>query len=143
MTVASILAEKGNNLISVRPDTPVSEVTRILHKNQIGAVLVMQDDQLLGVLSERGIVRALALHSSGVRAMRADSIMRPREHETQLSATLAEAKRIMTEGRVRYLPVRENGKLVGLISMGDVVRAELSRHADELKSVTAYINGTP
>jgi CBS domain-containing protein len=141
MTIASILNSKGNTLISVRPDTPIGEVTRIMHEHQIGAVLIMEADKLLGVLSERGIVRALALHPSGVRAMRADSAMKPRQHETTLSATLEDAMRIMTDTRVRYLPVRDAGKLVGLISIGDVVKAELARHAHDVQNLTAYISG--
>jgi CBS domain-containing protein len=141
MTIASILKEKGNTLISVTPETPIGEVTRIMHENQIGAVLVMEKDKLLGVLSERGIVRALALHPSGVRAMPAHSAMKPRQYETTLSATLEEAMQIMTDNRVRYLPVRDAGKLIGLISIGDVVKAELRRHAHDVKDLTAYIGG--
>jgi CBS domain-containing protein len=141
MTIASILKEKGESLICVAPDTAIGDVTRIMHENQIGAVLVMEEDRLLGVLSERGIVRALALHPSGVRAMPAHSAMRPRQYETTLSATLEEAMQIMTDNRVRYLPVRDAGKLVGLISIGDVVKAELRRHAHEVTNLTAYISG--
>jgi CBS domain-containing protein len=141
MTIASILKSKANTLISVAPETPIGDVTRIMHENQIGAVLIMDQGKLLGVLSERGIVRALALHPSGVRAMRADSAMRPRQFETTLSATLEEATQIMTDNRVRYLPVRDAGKLVGLISVGDVIKAELVRHANDVQNLTAYIGG--
>ena len=141
MTIESILKSKGNTLISVAPETPIGEVTRIMHENQIGAVLIMENDHLLGVLSERGIVRALALHPSGVRAMRADSAMKPKQHETTLSATLEEAMQIMTDNRVRYLPVRDGGRLVGLISIGDIVKAELARHADDVQNLRAYIGG--
>ncbi|WP_428391167.1 CBS domain-containing protein [Lichenicoccus sp.] len=141
MTVASILASKPRTLVSVTPETTVGEVARLLHERQIGAALVMQGDTLLGILSERGIVRALALHPSGVRGMRADSVMKPRQVETHLSATLEEAMRIMTDNRVRYLPVFEDGHLAGLISIGDVVKAELGRHAHEVTNLTAYISG--
>jgi CBS domain-containing protein len=141
MTIASILAEKGNTLISVAPGTSIGEVTRIMHDNQIGAVLVMENDDLLGVLSERGIVRALALHPRGVRAMRADSAMKPRQHETRLTSTLEEAMKMMTDNRVRYLPVRDGTTLIGLISVGDVVKAELRRHAYEVQHFTDYIGG--
>ena len=141
MTVASILAQKDKTLICVAPDTPVSEVTRILHEKQIGAVMVMDGDTLLGVLTERGIVRAMALNPQGVRAMPASSVMRPKEHEAQLSSTVDEAMQIMTEHRVRYLPVCEEGKLIGLVSIGDVVKAELGRNVQEVQNLTAYISG--
>ncbi len=141
MTVASILAQKSKTLICVAPDTPVSEVTRILHEKQIGAVLVMDGETLLGVLTERGIVRAMALNPQGVRAMAASSVMRPKLHEAHLSSTLDEAMQVMTENRVRYLPVVEDGKLVGLVSIGDVVKAELGRNVHEVQNLTAYISG--
>ena len=141
MTVASILAQKSKKLICVSPDTPVSDVTRILHEQQIGAVLVTEGDTLLGVLTERGIVRAMALNPQGVRAMRADAVMRPKQHEAHLSSTLDEAMQIMTENRVRYLPVCEDGRLIGLVSIGDVVKAEVVRNAQEVQNLTAYISG--
>ena len=131
MTVASILAQKSKHLICVNADTPVSEVTRILHEKQIGAVLVMQDSTLLGVLTERSIVRA----------MRADSVMRPTQHTATVSSTLDEAMQIMTAYRVRYLPVLEDGRLIGLVSIGDVVKAELNQNAREVENLTAYISG--
>jgi CBS domain-containing protein len=139
MTVASILAAKGRNLISVPFDTPVSEVTQILYQNTIGAVLVMRDGKLLGVLSERGIVRAMALNPGGVRAMSAQSVMRPTEHIVSLEATLEEAMRLMTEHRVRYLPVFAAGELIGVISIGDVVKAELEVRSHEVESLKDYI----
>lgn len=139
MTIASVLVAKSKILIRVAPDTPISDVTQILHKNGIGAVLVMRDDELLGVLSDRGIVRAMALNPGGVRAMAASEAMKPRQHEITSSATLEDAMRIMTLHRVRYLPVFETGKLVGVVSIGDVVKALLDRQSATVESLTAYI----
>ena len=141
MIVASILAAKGKELICVAPDTPIAEATRILHAKGIGAVLVMRDGVLLGTLSERGIVRAMALHPNGVRAMRADSVMKPFRCQTSPSATIEEAMQTMAEHRVRYLPVIEEQRLVGLLSGGDIIRAKLGHSLSEVENLAAYISG--
>ena len=142
MTVASILRGKSRDLVSVGPDTPIGEVTHLLHENNIGAVLVMDGDELLGVLSDRGIVRAMAKHPGGVRAMPARDAMKPRMFEVSPSTTVDEAMRIMTVNRVRYLPVIEDGRLVGLVSIGDVVKSTLDRQAVAVESLAAYIGQT-
>ncbi len=141
MIVASVLAAKGKELICVAPETPIGEVTRMLHANGIGAVLVMQGGVLLGILSERGIVRALALHPGGVRAMRADSAMKPFRCQTSPSAPIEEAMQTMTDHRVRYLPVMEEHRLVGLLSVGDIIRAKLGHSLSEVENLAAYITG--
>ncbi len=142
MTVASILRGKSSDLVSVRPDTPIGDVTHLLHENNIGAVLVMEGDELLGILSDRGIVRAMAKHPGGVRAMPARDAMKPRKHEVSLASTIEEAMRIMTVNRIRYLPVIEDGRLVGLVSIGDVVKSMLDRQAVAVESLAAYIGQT-
>ena len=142
MTVASIIRNKNGALVKVEADTPIGTVTEILHRNNIGAVLVMRGGELAGVLSDRGIVRAMALNPQGVRAMAAERAMKPREHVVAPSTTLEEAMRIMTVHRVRYLPVLENAELVGIVSIGDVVKAELDRQSTAVESLTAYIGGT-
>lgn len=139
MTIASILSGKSRNTVKVEAGTPVSEVTRILYENNIGAVLVMRDGELLGFLSDRGITRALAQNPNGVRAMPAEAAMRPRQFETTPSASIESAMRLMTEHKVRYLPVFEDGALVGIVSIGDVVKALLDRQTATVESLTAYI----
>ena len=141
MTLASILKSKAAGLVKVEAETPIGAVTEILHRNNIGAVLVMRDGNLLGVLSDRGIVRAMALNPQGVRAMPAERAMKPRQHEAAPSTTLEEAMRIMTDNRVRYLPIFEADHLVGIVSIGDVVKALLDRQAVTVDSLTAYISG--
>ncbi len=141
MIVASVLAAKGKELFCVAPETPVEDVTRILEARRVGAVLVMQDGALLGVLSERGIVRAMAQHPIGVRAMRADRVMKPFSCQTSPSAKIEDAMQVMTDHHVRYLPVIEEQKLVGLLSVGDIIRAKLGRSLLEVETLAAYITG--
>ena len=141
MTLASILKSKNSRLVTVEADTPIGAVAEILQRDNIGAVLVMRDGVLLGVLSDRGIVRAMALNPHGVRAMPAERAMKSRQHEAAPSTTLEEAMRIMTTSHVRYLPVFDVDRLTGIVSIGDVVKALLDRQAVTVDSLTAYING--
>ena len=141
MTVASILKSKSSRLVKVDAELSISAVTEILHQNNIGAVLVMRDDELLGVLSDRGIVRAMALNPLGVRAMPAERAMKLRQHEAAPSTTLEEAMRIMTTNHVRYLPIFEASTLVGIVSIGDVVKSLLDQQSVRVDSLTAYISG--
>ena len=141
MTIASILISKPSRLVKVDAEFPIGAVTEILYRNKIGAVLVMRDDELLGVLSDRGIVRAMALNPHGVRNMPAERAMKPRQHEAVPSMTLEEAMRIMTTHHVRYLPVFEAGELVGIVSIGDVVKSLLDRQTVAVDNLTAYIGG--
>ena len=142
MTVASILMSKPSRLIEVDAQFPIGAATEVLYRNNIGAVLVTRDHMLLGVLSERSIVRAMALNPRGVREMPVEHAMKPRQHEARLSTTLEEAMRIMTTHHVRYLPVLEAGKLVGMISVGDVVKSLLDRQNVTVDHLTAYIGGS-
>ncbi len=142
MTVASILISKPSRLVKVDAEVPIGAVTEILYRNKIGAVLVMRDDELLGVLSDWGIVRAMALNPHGVRNMPAERAMKPRQHEAAPSTTLEEAMRIMTRHHVRCLPVFEASKLVGIVSIGDVVKSLLDRQTVAVDSLTAYIGGS-
>jgi len=141
MLVLGILASKDRKLISASPDTTVAEIVKMLHGNNVGAVLIMRGKELLGVLSERGIVRAMALNPQGVRAMAASAAMRPLECHISPDAAIEDAMEMMTRYRVRYLPVMEGGDLIGLISIGDVVKAQLGTRATEVESLTSYIAG--
>ena len=141
MSVQRILADKEQRLIRVSPDTPIAQVVGILHENNIGAVLVMDGDDLLGVLSERGIVRALALNPDGVRAMPAKAAMRVRECDISPQASVEEAMALMTRRRMRYLPVVEDGRVTGILSIGDVVKDQLGERVLEVETLTSYIAG--
>lgn len=142
MTVQRILAAKEKRLICVSPDTPIAQVVGILHENNIGAVLVMDGAKLLGVLSERGIVRALALNPEGVRAMPAKAAMRPLECDISPQGSVEQAMDLMTNHRVRYLPVIEEGRVTGMLSIGDVVKDQLGERMLEVETLTSYIAGT-
>jgi len=140
MTIQSILRNKST-VISVRPDNTVAETVQVLAEHRIGAVLVMDGPELVGVFSERDIVRAMSRQPSGVRALAVSTLMTPAHATVPLSATIVEAMQMMTERRVRHLPVIEGGRVVGVISIGDVVKARLDRQASEVESMKAYVTG--
>ncbi len=142
MTVAAILKHKGAEVVSVRPTDSVAEVARVLAQHRIGAALVMDTiQQILGIVSERDIVRVLAAHRSRTLDMTAGQLMTRVLHTVTPRATVSEAMSLMTEHRIRHLPVLEAGGLVGLVSIGDVVKARLSQQECEVDSLKAYVAG--
>ncbi len=141
MTLAQILKYKGSTILSVAPATRITEVIKILAEKRIGAVLVCDNDRLTGILSERDIVRTLADHAGGTLDMTAEQLMTPSPKITSPETTVAKAMEMMTDGRFRHLPVVEDGRLVGLVSIGDVVKARLSQQEHEVDSLRAYVTG--
>ena len=142
MTIAAILRHKGSDVASVPPTATVAEVAIALKQKRIGAVLVMDNaGQMLGIVSERDIVRALPEHGARTLDMTAAQIMTQVLHTTTPRSTVADAMEKMTHRRVRHLPVIENDRLVGLVSIGDVVKARIDQQAQEVDSLKAYVTG--
>ncbi len=143
MTVASILRHKGHEVASVLPTARVAEVASLLADMRIGATLVRDTaGQLLGIVSERDIVRNLARHGSGCLEMTAAQLMTSVLHTVTPTTSVAEAMAIMTHSRVRHLPVLDGGALVGLISIGDVVKTRIGQQEQEVDSLRAYVAGS-
>ncbi len=140
--LSAILRNKPVSVISVKPETPVKDVVQTLAEKKIGAVLVIdEDDKLVGILSERDIVRTLASQSANTLNMLAEELMTHMPTVTSPESSVVQAMEIMTEGRFRHLPVVSNGKLVGLVSIGDVVKARIDQQAHEVDSLRAYVVG--
>ena len=142
-TVASILKHKGYEVAAVDPDTRVSEIANTLSERRIGAGRVRdRADQMLGIVSERDIVRGLAANGTRTLEMTAGQLMTRTLQVAHLDTTVAEAMRMMTAGRFRHLPVVDHDTLVGLISIGDVVKARIMQQETAVESLTAYVAGT-
>lgn len=140
MTVARILAIKGRDVVTAEPHLTLREAADILCRNRIGALVVCDaHGAVLGILSERDIVRAVS--AGGGEAMR-DQIS---EHMTSkvISATedqpIEETMSVMTQSRIRHLPVLRDGRLAGLISIGDVVKIRLEAIESEHRAMREYI----
>ena len=140
MTIASVLREKGNTIVSVQPATPVLDLVKTIASRRIGAVLVLDaSGQLAGIVSERDVVKALAKCNGDVTALRAEDIMTRNVTTVTPRTTINEAMELMDRGYFRHLPVLEERELLGIISVRDVVRARIDRHVEESDSLRAYI----
>ena len=143
MTVTAILKHKGYRVTSVAPTATIAEVAELLATHGIGAVLVIdRADQLLGIVSERDIMRSLAANGARTLEMTAGQLMTRALQIAHPETTVAEAMRMMTAGRFRHLPVLDGDRLVGLISIGDVVKARIMQQDMEVDSLNAYVAGS-
>ncbi len=142
MTVAAILKHKGHQVTTVAPTASIADVIEVLATHRIGAVLVMdRTEQLLGIVSERDVVRSLAANGARTLEMTAGHLMTRALQIAKPDTTVGEAMRMMTEGRFRHLPVIDHDVVVGLISIGDVVKARIMQQAHEVDSLRAYVAG--
>jgi len=141
MTVAQILTRKGSAVITVMPSETLHGVVDLLAKNRIGAVVVLDGKGgIAGIVSERDVVRALSQHGGGAMGKTVADIMTKKVRTCTPQDTEGELMGLMTEHRIRHLPVLEGGKLAGMISIGDVVKLRIEsieREAEELKSYIA------
>ncbi len=140
MTVAAILKHKGSEVVSIRDGASVAELVRMLAERRIGAVPVLnQAGQLLGIISERDVVGALGMHGAAALEMPAAQFMTQYPRTGTPRTTVAEAMEMMTEGRFRHLPIVQDDKMIGIISIGDVVKARIMQQALEVDSLKAYV----
>ena len=142
MTVAAILKHKGHEVVSVRATDKVGDVACLLSQRHIGAVVILDvARQLLGILSERDIVNAIAAKGAQALDMTAGQLMTRSLMTATLHTTVSEAMAMMTSGRFRHLPVLEGEDLVGLISIGDVVKVRMMEQESEVDGLRAYVAG--
>jgi CBS domain-containing protein len=142
-TIAAILKHKGYQVTTVSPTLSIERVTSVLAEHRIGAVLVVDSaGQLLGIVSERDIVRCLAANGVRTLEMTAGQLMTRALQVAHPDTTVAEAMARMTVGRFRHLPVLDHDTLVGLISIGDVVKARIMEQEGEVDSLKAYVAGS-
>ena len=142
-TVAAILKHKGYQVSTVDPHMSVSAITALLAERRIGAVLVMDTaEQMLGIVSERDIVRCLAANGARTLEMTAGQLMTRAVQVAHPDTTVDEAMQMMTAGRFRHLPVIDHDTLIGLISIGDVVKARILEQDSVVESLTAYVAGS-
>ncbi|MEK9971589.1 MAG: CBS domain-containing protein [Ferrovibrio sp.] len=140
MTVAAILKEKTPGVISVRPDDGIEAVCQKLADKGIGAVMVLRGDgSIAGILSERDIVRGLAMIGTDLLQQSADTIMTRNVMVCSSKDTIEDVMHLMTKRRIRHLPVVDNGKLLGMISIGDVVKRRIAATEMEAEALRQYI----
>jgi CBS domain-containing protein len=141
MLIGLILKGKGSDVFAVAPHDTVLAVARTLSEHRIGAALVRgADGALLGIISERDIVRGMAAHGPGTTGLQAMQFM-TRDVITVTPATLViEALEVMTRKRIRHLPVLAAGRLVGMVSIGDLVKARIEAAEQEAAALKEYVS---
>lgn len=143
MTVGLVLKNKDNRIISVEPSATVLEIAEIISSRRIGAVLVLDDKGgVAGIVSERDVVKALAKHAGQVTGMRADDLMTRKVTTATSKTTVDEAMEIMDAGYFRHLPVVNEGRLEGIISIRDLVKYRIQLHEHDVNNMKAYIART-
>jgi CBS domain-containing protein len=135
MTVRSILDSKGHQVLSVEPDAKLAAAVKILGEKKIGAVLVMSQGRIEGILSERDIVRVLSERGAPALDEPVGSVMTRKVVSCRQSDTVAGIMEMMTLGKFRHLPVVEDGKVVGLISIGDIVKRRVQEFETEQEAL--------
>jgi CBS domain-containing protein len=139
MTVRAILDTKGHQIESVEPDAKLSAAIKTLAKCRIGAVLVMNKGRMEGILSERDIVRVLGERGARVLDEPVSAVMTRKVVSCRQSDTVAGIMEMMTLGKFRHLPVVEEGAVVGLISIGDIVKWRVREYETEQEALREYI----
>ena len=139
MTVRAVLGSKGHQVISVSPDAKLSAAVKILAERRIGAVMVMSGQKIEGILSERDVVRVLGERGAAVLEEPVRSVMTSKVITCHESDTVGAIVEIMTSGKFRHLPVVENDRIVGLISIGDMVKWRVAEYEREQEALQDYI----
>jgi CBS domain-containing protein len=140
MTVNDILLHKGSQVITIEPATTLAAAVRILAQRRIGALLVTgADHRIVGIISERDVVRALDEKGTAVLGAPVAEVMTRRVVTCDRNETIAEIMERITSGKFRHVPVIDRGRLAGIVSIGDVVKARLSELEHEQDALREYI----
>ena len=140
-TVRQILQNKGHQVWSVSPEASVYEALQLMAEKDIGALVVMEADRLVGIFSERDYARKVILHGKTSRETRVRQVMTPRVAVIGPEQGTEECMALMTAKHIRHLPVMEGERLIGLISIGDVVKAVISNQEFVISQLENYITG--
>lgn len=140
MTVKAILAQKGYDVFTLGPDEKLGEAIRMLDRHRVGALVVTNSEGgIVGIISERDIVRAVARHGAAALDMPVRDTMTSKVEVCHESNTVNDIMEIMTAARFRHLPVEKDGRLYGIVSIGDVVKRRIEDAEREAEEIKAYI----
>lgn len=142
-SVSEILEHKGSTVWSVPPDTTVYDAIQLMAEKNVGALLVTEGEKLVGIISERDYTRKVVLRGRVSRQTAVREILSGRVIYVLPSQTVEDCMRLMTENRIRHLPVLENDKTVGIVSIGDLVNWIISAQTSTIHQLQTYITGLP
>ena len=142
-TVRDLLRNKGFEVYSVEPEATVYDALKLMAEKNIGAVLVLKEERIVGVLSERDLARKVALQGRTPQETKAEEIMSQRVVGVGPDQTVEQCMAVMTDKRIRHLPVVDGDEVIGVISIGDVVKTIISHQEFMIEQLENYITGTP
>jgi len=140
-TVAEILKTKGRDVWTITPETTVFDALKTMADKNVGALVVLDGTTVTGILSERDYARKVILHGKSSRELKAREIMSANVYFVGPDHNIEDCMELFTNKRVRHLPVLQNDKLIGIISIGDVVKAVIAEQEFTIKHLENYITG--
>ncbi|MNS95010.1 Hypoxic response protein 1 [compost metagenome] len=141
-SVRSILEVKGRDVVTIGPNVTLAEAARTLDEHKIGAVVVVgMENRIVGIFTERDLVRSIARSGAGGLDQPVSAMMTANVYRCNEASTVNELMEVMSSRRFRHVPVEENGRLCGIISIGDVVKSRIREVETEAEQIKAYIAG--
>ena len=139
--IGAILNQKSGDIFSIAPDATVFKAIEMMADKNVGALLVMKGAKLVGIISERDYTRKVFIRGKSSKETRVDEIMSSNVSTTKTGESVDECLRLMTEKHIRHLPVVEDGKVIGIISIGDLVKHVISCQSATIAHLESYISG--
>jgi CBS domain-containing protein len=146
LTVAQVLAAKpdgGHTVHTISQDRTVLEALKLMAEQGIGALVVMADEQIAGIVTERDYARKVELYGRSARETRVEEIMTAKVRYVEPTQSADECMALMTEHRMRHLPVLNGGRLSGIVSIGDLLKQQIADQLFTIDQLEHYIQGTP
>ncbi|CAN4274703.1 COG0517 FOG, CBS domain [Methylophilaceae bacterium] len=141
-TIQQLLAtKKHQEVISIAPHRPVFDALVVMAEYEIGALMVLEGDKLVGIFSERDYAREVVLKGKSSKTTAVSEVMTANVISVKLGDTVEQAMTVMTEKRIRHLPVLDNTKVVGMLSIGDLVKETIAYQQGLIKQLESYITG--
>ena len=141
LSVRQMLSEKGSAVVSITPDTSVFDALKVMNEKNIGAVLVMEDEELVGIFSERDYARKVILAGRSSKTTEVKELMTCKVYCIDPSRTIQDVMELMNEHRFRHVPVMESEKVIGVLSSGDVMRGVVAEQKNTIESLESYLLG--
>ena len=139
--IKHLLDRKGRHIISIKPEDSVLDAIRLMAEKGIGSLVVMEDQEMLGIMSERDYARKVIIKGRSSESTAVSEIMTANVITTSSSETVNDCMSVMTEKKIRHLPVVEDNAVIGMISIGDLVEAIIADQQEEIEQLEHYISG--
>ncbi len=142
-SIKQVLDRKGHDVLCIEPDISLYEALRLMADKNVGALVVMEEGQVVGMFSERDYARELEFCSHSCLKIKVRDVMSKEIYFARPETSIDEAMAIVTETRCRHLPVMSDGEMIGLVSIGDLVKATIDKKDFVISQLTKYIKGVP